>query len=119
MSSDAEMELNLLQWNYMAVMHSERPLCITSFSFWLLPCSAGETRVSLGDIGKGKESCMNGTTLSRRSFVKMAAAAAVTTGMAASLGAGGLAKADEAAKVGETKRVRTCCRGCGKMECGV
>lgn len=32
---------------------------------------------------------MNGTTLSRRSFVKMAAAAAVTTGMAASLGAGG------------------------------
>ena len=62
---------------------------------------------------------MNGTMLSRRSFVKMAAAAAVTTGMAASLGAGGLAKADEAAKVGETKRVRTCCRGCGKMECGV
>ena len=62
---------------------------------------------------------MNCTTLSRRSFVKMAAAAAVTTGMAASLGAGGLAKADETAKVGETKRVRTCCRGCGKMECGV
>ena len=38
----------------MAVMHSERPLCITSFSFWLLPCNAGETYVSLGDIGQGE-----------------------------------------------------------------
>lgn len=58
--------------------------------------------------------------LSRRGFVKLAA----VTGAAAALsGAGGapsaLAETDKPAQTGEVKRVRTACRACGKMECGV
>lgn len=58
--------------------------------------------------------------LSRRSFLKVAAAA----GAAASVGAMptvALAASSEGAQTstGAVERIRTCCRGCGKMECGV
>ena len=58
--------------------------------------------------------------ISRRSFVEMAAA----TGIAASLGAltGGSALAETTAgkqTSPDTKVVRSCCRACGKNECGV
>lgn len=62
---------------------------------------------------------MLGRELSRRSFVGMAAVAAATAGLAGTFGNAALVKAEESAGEGETKRVRTCCRGCGKMECGV
>lgn len=58
-------------------------------------------------------------SLTRRSFVKAAAVA----GAAASLGfaaqpSNALAEGkDETA--GEVKRIRSCCRACGKVECGV
>ncbi len=57
--------------------------------------------------------------ISRRSFVKLSAA---TVAAGAVLSAPvGLAAAEPAASDGGAgvKRVRTCCRGCGKMECGV
>jgi len=62
---------------------------------------------------------MERLNLSRRSFVKVAAATAAVSSMSLGLGAG-LAQA-EPADVSESgvKRVRSCCRGCGKMECGV
>lgn len=55
---------------------------------------------------------------SRRTFAKLAAATigAATIGFPASAGA--LAEVDEQ-KPTEVKRIRTCCRACGKMECGV
>ncbi len=62
------------------------------------------------------------TTLSRRAFMKVSAAA----GAAATLGAGALsasATLEEAhaapASEGDVKVVRSCCRACGKNECGV
>ena len=59
--------------------------------------------------------------VTRRTFVKMAAAAGVAAG---TLGAApvGLAVAEGSGTpsgAGGVQRVRTCCRGCGKMECGV
>ncbi|NHM13575.1 molybdopterin-containing oxidoreductase family protein [Xiamenia xianingshaonis] len=59
--------------------------------------------------------------VTRRSFLKIAAAAAATTATVAS-GASLAFAEDKSADAGEArdvKRVRTCCRGCGKMECGV
>ena len=65
---------------------------------------------------------MEKLNVSRRSFMKMA----VATASIAALSSGGartaLADAGEggsAAAEGEVKRVRTVCRACGKMECGV
>jgi anaerobic selenocysteine-containing dehydrogenase len=58
--------------------------------------------------------------MSRRSFMKATAATVAATALATS--ASGLtANTAEAATSDEPeiKRVRTCCRGCGKMECGV
>ena len=58
-------------------------------------------------------------TLTRRSFMK----AMAVTGAAASLTA--VAEPMQAlaegvdADAGEVKRVRSCCRACGKVECGV
>ena len=56
--------------------------------------------------------------LTRRSFMKLSAATcavgALATGGALTQ-AGGAHAADNT----QTKRVRSCCRGCGKMECGV
>lgn len=60
-------------------------------------------------------------SLTRRNFVK----AATVTGVAVALGSGmsapsALAESSTASTtVPELKRVRTCCRACGKMECGV
>ena len=63
---------------------------------------------------------MEKLNLSRRNFVKMA----VATGSIAALSSGGAATAladsgDATPVVGELKRIRTVCRACGKMECGV
>lgn len=61
-------------------------------------------------------------TMTRRSFMKVAAAtaaAAAVTGQAAGPLAALAQDGDAAASVGDVKRIRSCCRGCGKMECGV
>ena len=64
---------------------------------------------------------MSTFTMTRRSFAKLAAATAVATAMsAASAPLAALAEAEvDAEQAGEVKRIRSCCRGCGKMECGV
>ena len=56
--------------------------------------------------------------LSRRAFLKLAGAAGFAAGIAGAAGNAALVQAAEPA-ADEVKRVRTCCRGCGKMECGV
>ncbi len=62
---------------------------------------------------------MSTMTLSRRSFMKVAAATAAATALATQTV--GLAQADpqETTEKEGIKRIRSCCRGCGKMECGV
>lgn len=60
------------------------------------------------------------TDMSRRSFVALAAAAGVA--VAGSKAATALAETHDSGSVpesGGTKRIRTMCRGCGKMECAV
>ena len=58
--------------------------------------------------------------VSRRSFLKMAAATGVIAGLGMTTGS---AFAEEPYTAvdseGTTRRIRTVCRGCGKMECGV
>lgn len=56
----------------------------------------------------------------RRSFMKLAAATAGAMALS-STAMTGVALADEGENTaaGEVKRIRTACRGCGKMECGV
>ena len=55
--------------------------------------------------------------LSRRSFVKLSAATMAVAGLSSG---GGSALAETGApQSSDIKRIRTCCRGCGKMECGV
>ena len=75
-------------------------------------------RFSKGNIRR-EGGQMERLNLSRRSFVKVAAATAAVSSLSLGLGAG-LAQA-ESADTSESgvKRVRSCCRGCGKMECGV
>ncbi|TJW09958.1 molybdopterin-containing oxidoreductase family protein [Parvibacter caecicola] len=59
-------------------------------------------------------------TMSRRSFAKLSLATAAATAVAATTAGAALAEqAAPAQEQGDVKRVRTCCRGCGKMECGV
>lgn len=63
---------------------------------------------------------MSALNMTRRNFVELAA----ITGAAATLTSVGTRQAlaedaTTAAAGGSIKRVRTCCRGCGKMECGV
>ena len=61
------------------------------------------------------------SSMTRRSFVKMGVAAAGAAALGAALGTSSLverAKADEGA-TDDTKVIRTCCRACGKNECGV
>ena len=62
---------------------------------------------------------MSKFNLTRRSFLKAAAATGAAAAFAANSGA--LAVADECtvAAASEAKKIRTCCRACGKMECGV
>ncbi len=58
-------------------------------------------------------------TMTRRSFIK----AAAVTAAAASLSSGAAAQValaeTNAPAAADVKRIRSCCRGCGKMECGV
>jgi anaerobic selenocysteine-containing dehydrogenase len=78
-------------------------------------------KVGIVRILKRKGELVEKLNLSRRSFVKMAAATAGVTAL--STGSSLIASADTgdspAASDGEVKRIRTVCRGCGKMECGV
>lgn len=64
---------------------------------------------------------MGAFSLSRRSFLKGAAAIGVAGATASSVSIARTALADvgDAAAAGETKRIRSGCRACGKMECGV
>ncbi|HIT51294.1 MAG TPA: molybdopterin-dependent oxidoreductase [Candidatus Aveggerthella excrementigallinarum] len=62
---------------------------------------------------------MGRRTLSRRSFVKLSAATAACAGMASTTTAALAETGAESGQTTDVKRVRTCCRGCGKMECGV
>lgn len=59
-------------------------------------------------------------TMTRRTFAKMAAVSAAAVGV---IGTGGSALAETStttsSTTGEVKHIRSCCRGCGKMECGV
>ena len=61
---------------------------------------------------------MNRRALSRRSFMKLSAATAVVAGLSTNATVA-FAEADAGAQGSDIKRIRTCCRGCGKMECGV
>ena len=63
---------------------------------------------------------MGKLNMTRRAFTKLAAATAAAAAVVTPTGAA-LAESSSAtqSKAGETKRVRSCCRGCGKMECGV
>ena len=57
-------------------------------------------------------------SLTRRGFLKTAGACVAASAVAGAGTATALAETSEPAAQ-EVKRVRTCCRGCGKMECGV
>ena len=61
---------------------------------------------------------MGRRTLTRRSFAKLSAVTAVAAGITATAPAA-LAQAETASDSSNIKRIRTCCRGGGKMECGV
>ena len=61
---------------------------------------------------------MKRPNVSRRSFMKMAAATVAATGLVAG-GSGALAVAAPMDDETNVTRVRSCCRACGKMECGV
>ena len=63
---------------------------------------------------------MGSLNLSRRSFLKTAAVTAVAANLVLNAESA-LAETSHTAAdgVGEVKRIRSCCRGCGKMECGV
>ena len=61
-----------------------------------------------------------GSSAGRRTFAKLSAATAATAVIGCAVPGAALAEDAEAPSRGsEIKRVRTCCRGCGKMECGV
>ena len=63
---------------------------------------------------------MSKLSMSRRSFVKTAAVTGAAVALTSSTAAVALAEDPQAgASAGEIKRIRTGCRGCGKMECGV
>ncbi|MBQ6453955.1 MAG: hypothetical protein IJJ14_06340 [Coriobacteriales bacterium] len=63
---------------------------------------------------------MKTVSITRRSFFKAAAITGAMSALAASVSSPvGLAVAAPDAGSAGTKVVRTCCRGCGKMECGV
>ena len=63
---------------------------------------------------------MTKLTLTRRSFLKAAAATgAAATVAVATKPSRALAEGDEEEDASEVKRIRSCCRACGKCECGV
>ena len=68
---------------------------------------------------EGKEG-MNSLTLSRRSFVKAAAIAAVAASVPfAAEPSDALAEGADAGQASDVQHIRSCCRACGKNECGV
>ena len=63
---------------------------------------------------------MGKLTMSRRTFAKLSAMTVAAAAVAESVvPAAALAEGTADASAGEIKRIRSCCRGCGKMECGV
>ena len=63
---------------------------------------------------------MGKLNLTRRAFTKLAAVTGAAVACTAAAPNAALAEdAGAAARGDDVKRVRTCCRGCGKMECGV
>ena len=59
-------------------------------------------------------------TMSRRNFMKTMAITGAAAAVSSSAVAPMRALAEDAdATAGELKHVRTCCRACGKVECGV
>ena len=58
-------------------------------------------------------------TLSRRSFVKAAAMAGAATGLSFAAQPSTALAEGEDPDAGVVKRIRSCCRACGKCECGV
>ena len=72
-----------------------------------------ESRIGGGSMGR--------LNLTRRAFSKLSAATGAALACASAVATRDLVSQDAgaAARGGEVKRVRTCCRGCGKMECGV
>ena len=62
---------------------------------------------------------MNKIHLSRRDFLKVTAATGAVGALATGTAATALADSSEAPAAVEVKRIRTGCRGCGKVECGV
>ena len=63
---------------------------------------------------------MGRLSMTRRTFAKVAAVTAAALGATATAGQALAEQSDAAsASAGEVKRIRSCCRGCGKMECGV
>ncbi len=64
---------------------------------------------------------MTALKLSRRSFLKAAAVTGAAMGVAGATQAAALAAEPYTAadSAGTVRRIRSCCRGCGKMECGV
>ena len=63
---------------------------------------------------------MANLTMGRRSFLKLSAAAGAALALS-STASGTQALAETASEEGggDTRRIRSCCRACGKMECGV
>lgn len=62
---------------------------------------------------------MNETKVTRRSFIKISAVAGVTAATYLQPGRTLLATGVAPSDIRELKRIRTACRACGKMECGV
>ena len=62
---------------------------------------------------------MGKLTMTRRTFAKMAAATAAAVGVAAPASSALAETKNGTTGAGEVKRIRSTCRGCGKMECGV
>ncbi|MBQ6453284.1 MAG: molybdopterin-dependent oxidoreductase [Coriobacteriales bacterium] len=64
---------------------------------------------------------MSKLTMTRRSFLKVAAVTGAAMALSSATVAPTMASASNAtlAPTGGVQRIRTCCRGCGKCECGV
>ena len=58
-------------------------------------------------------------SMSRRAFLKVAAASSAAAALGAASPAVALAETAPSSSSADMRRVRSCCRGCGKMECGV
>lgn len=65
------------------------------------------------------EAKRNGIKMSRRSFVKTLAAIGAASAISQTEPLQAIAETGGAESVSDVQHIRTCCRGCGKMECGV